>query len=261
MKIRELFYDLCAMAPDHDYTNTCDTCKIGDPDAEITGVAVAMIPTPKVMREASRRGANFLIVHEPMFHRHMDDEIPDRAAAMKRELAQKLGLTVFRYHDHAHAAVPDMICAGELKYMGFDEDAGTLEPVRYAVNRFRLREATTARELACRIEEKLGIRHVRIVGDADAPTKLIGCSFGAVGGIAQEVEACDVVIAGEICEWADADLVRDYAELGIPKAMLILGHVGSERAGMMHICDIIAARYPEILTSYIECGEVYSYTD
>lgn len=57
MKIRELFYDLCAMAPDHDYTNTCDTCKIGDPDAEITGVAVAMIPTPKVMREASRRGA------------------------------------------------------------------------------------------------------------------------------------------------------------------------------------------------------------
>ena len=60
MKIRELFYDLCAMAPDHDYTNTCDTCKIGDPDAEITGVAVAMIPTPEVMREASRRGANFL---------------------------------------------------------------------------------------------------------------------------------------------------------------------------------------------------------
>lgn len=261
MKIRELARELCAAAPEYDYTNTCDTFKLGDPDAEITGVCVTMFPTPEVMRKTKSLGANFLIVHEPIFHRHMDDEIPDRAAEMKRELAESLGLTVFRYHDHPHHASPDMICAGELKYMGFDETSGVLEPVSYGVNRFRLGEATTPRALARRIEERLGVRHVRIVGAADASAKLIGCCFGAVGGIAGEIEACDVVIVGEICEWADAELVRDYAELGIPKAMLILGHVGSERAGMMHICDVIAAAHPELPVSYIECGEVYSYTD
>ena len=35
-----------------------------------------------------------------------------------------------------------------------------------------------------------------------------------------------------------------------------MGHIGSERAGMKHLADILVQRHPELSIQYIECGEV-----
>ena len=40
-----------------------------------------------------------------------------------------------------------------------------------------------------------------------------------------------------------------------------MGHIGSERGGMMHIADILKEKHPEINIEYFECEELYSYTD
>lgn len=40
---------------------------VGDPSAELTGVACALDPTPAALEEAARRGANVLLTHHPVF--------------------------------------------------------------------------------------------------------------------------------------------------------------------------------------------------
>ena len=51
---------------------TCDGFKSGDPNAECNGIAVSVLASVQVIREAAKLGANLLIVHEPTFYTHMD---------------------------------------------------------------------------------------------------------------------------------------------------------------------------------------------
>ena len=40
-----------------------------------------------------------------------------------------------------------------------------------------------------------------------------------------------------------------------------MGHVGSERAGMVHTADLLSEMLPEVEVKYFEGGEVFTYTD
>ena len=40
-----------------------------------------------------------------------------------------------------------------------------------------------------------------------------------------------------------------------------MGHIGSERAGMIHIADILKEKHSELNIKYIECEELYSYAE
>lgn len=258
MKIRELFDAVNAWA-ELKSDRTCDTFKSGDPSQEITGVAVSMFATPDVIRACAEKGINLLIVHEPTYYNHWDDHIPFAIGEEKRALLEKCGVTVFRFHDHAHSMSPDMIFEGEMHYLGL---AGHAEPSgRYAITHYVLDEPMTAKQLAARIEEKLGVHHVKIAGCADKPGTKLSCSFGTPGHTAEELTVSDFVLTGEICEWAEGQMARDYAQLGYNKAILVLGHIGSERDGMRLMVEKLRAQWPELPVEYIECGETYTYTD
>lgn len=261
MTNRELTEELKAMAAHPvDEAKTCDTFKSGDPDAELTKVAVSMFATPEVVREAAAWGADLLIVHEPTYYNHFDTDKNDFfPASGKEKLIRDTGIAVFRFHDHAHACEPDLICEGQLKYLGLK---GEFRKGKYfATNNYILDEPMPALQLARTIEERLGLRHVRIAGSPYAKGRTIACSFGTPGHLEESLAENDFVLTGEICEWGFGERTRDYAQLGQDKAVLVLGHIGSERAGMMHLADILKEKHPEIPVRYIECGEVYSYTD
>ena len=85
--------------------------------------------------------------------------------------------------------------------------------------------------------------------------------FGAPGGLFEELASdnCEVLIAGEVCEWALCEYARDASELGHAKAVLALGHVGSERDGMKYITRLLSNRFTNLAVKYFESGEVYSY--
>src|SRR5258708_34653352 len=51
---------------------TVDTFKAGNPDTEVTGIAVTMMATMDVLQRASSKGLNFVIRHEPTFYAHLD---------------------------------------------------------------------------------------------------------------------------------------------------------------------------------------------
>ncbi len=261
MKVNEIMYELFALAGEVEIKNTCDTCKAGDPEAEVKRVAVTMFPTPDVVRSAKEWGADLLIVHEPAYYNHMDNHSDDKIECEKRRLIEESGMTVFRFHDHPHITRPDIISEGELRRFGLKgraEYSDGTHPLR-----FYLDEPITPLELARLIEERCGIKHIRICGARDALCTEISGMFGSPSGVFQELKSdeCEIMLIGEVCEWSHCEYVRDAAQLGYKKAILILGHIGSERDGMVYTAEILKKMHPELEVKYFESEEVYTYTD
>jgi len=270
MKIREFMQEVFDYA-DRDqshYQHTCDTLKAGDPEQEFNGkVATTMFATPSVVKAAKEWGASLLIVHEPTYYDHWDSrETFEKQTGFKRkilDLKKKLiddsGLVIYRFHDHPHCCVKDMISMGEVKYFGL---RGTWSKgSRFGLNEYELDEPMTPLEIARTLEKNLNIKHVRIIGAREFPAKHLLLSFGAAGGTDSELDHCDVVLAGEICEWADGEFVRDATALGFNKALIVMGHICSERDGMRLLVDEIHSNWPGVEAKYFESGDVCSYTD
>ena len=261
MKAIDIMNALFALARQTPINNTCDTCKAGDPEVEVEKVAVTMFPTPDVVRSAAEWGADLLIVHEPAYYNHMDVHSDEVQECEKRRLIESTGMTVFRFHDHPHTTDPDMITAGQFERFGLkgriDHRNG-----RYPA-RFYLDEPMTPVELAKLIEERCGLKHIRICGARDALCREISGMFGSPSGTFDEIKSdeCEVMLVGEVCEWRDCEYARDAAQLGRKKAILILGHVGSERDGMIYVTELLKQMYPDLEVEYFESGEVYTYTD
>ena len=255
MKISDLITDLKtwnSIAVDE--KNTCDTVKAGSIDKEVHKVALTMFGTIDVIRQVNNWGADLLIVHEPLYYDHMDHIHDLKIVREKQQIISESGLTIFRFHDYAHAMEPDMICEGELKYACLKGKIG--ERQRFGVTSFLLDEALTAEELAGKLEQNLLIDSVRISGCRKKKGRKIACCFGSPGELFDLFENHDFIIAGEISEWRDAEIARDAEALGYNKAILVLGHETSERAGMMYMKDICESRYQNLEFKYFESGSV-----
>jgi putative NIF3 family GTP cyclohydrolase 1 type 2 len=260
MKAKEIIEGLNSLSYPVNDPDTCDTCKAGDPDREVAKVAVAMTGTPNVIREAAAWGADLMIVHEPLYYNHFDEHSDEPLEVAKRKLLEDTGMTVYRYHDYTHAALPDIIVHGELKALALDgeiELPGTCDRIRV-----RLNTPMTPVELAKLVEERLHIGRVRISGTRDLPCTTVTFMGGAtdVRGELRDPES-EIVLIGETGEWCCGEYARDAAEMGIKKALLFLGHISSERDGMVYTAELLRDMFPALDIRYFECGEVYTYTD
>ena len=261
MKAYEVMNLLYGYGADADYSNTCDTLKAGNPDNEVTKVAVSMFATIGVVKAAKEWGAQLLVVHEPTYYNHMDHHSDEKIECEKRAFLENSGLAIYRFHDHPHYNHPDMIAVGEWKYMGFEGE--TIYGDLFGHSEFVLKEPMAPVEIAKQIEGKLGIKHVRICGNRNIPVTKMSGMFGTPGNVFEKLKAeeTEVVLTGEACEWMLGEYARDAADLGYAKTLMILGHIGSERDGMVYVSEVLADRCPELKVKYFECGEVYSYTD
>ena len=261
MKAYEIMEDLFSLSQPLWSERTCDTLKAGDPNAEVTKVAVSMFATVDIVRQAKEWGAQLLIVHEPTYYNHWDNYTDDFFEVEKRRLIEESCLTIYRFHDHPHCTDPDIITEGEIRYLKLDCAVEESED-RYPT-RLRLANPMTPRQLAKHIEESLRIAHVRIAGAADAPCTSVSLMVGTPGGLEAELlrPGTEIILTGEICEWGMGEHVRDAAQMGYHKAILVLGHIGSERDGMKYTAQILKDRQPQLDVRYFECGEVYTYSD
>ncbi len=261
MKAYEIMDALFEFGAEHDYSNTCDTWKAGDPDTEVHRVAVTMFPTVDVIRRAASWGAQLLIVHEPLYYKHMDQHSGEPIEIQKRQLLEATGMAVFRIHDHMHYHFPDLICQGQMRKLelpGEEEWTGQVDMVRLTLD-----TPMTPVEVAKRVEARFGIAHVRICGTRDEPCTHICGMFGSPGGIMDELTRpeTEILMVGEACEWMHGEYARDAHALGHKKALLILSHVGSEQAGMAYLAELLKTRFPRLDVEFFDAGEVYSYTE
>lgn len=236
---------------------TVDRLKIGDPECEVTKIATCLTATPDVIRAAGEWGAQLLITHEPTFYNHVDDfDEGSRLSVMKRELINKYNLTIYRYHDAMHMAGEDLVNLDFIDKMGwkgeFDGDVYFVSSVPMEV-----------RDIVEGVRENLGLKHPRIVGKTEGKITKIKLNLGHRGGDTYrdfaEGQEWEMVIGGELCEWADGEPVRDAAQFGEQKTLLILGHAGSEKSSMEALARSIDGKFEGAVARYFECGELYTY--
>ena len=68
-----------------------------------------------------------------------------------------------------------------------------------------------------------------------------------------------MIVCGEILEWTLAAYVRDAAQLGLNKALIILGHNRSEEVGMQHLPSWLEPLLPGIPIGFAAAGEPFEY--
>lgn len=258
MKAYEIMDTLFSVADMSNFAATCDTLKCGSAEREVSKAAVTMFATPEVIMQANEWGADMLIVHEPTYYNHFDEHSDDPVEVKKRRLLESTGMTVYRYHDHPHVALPDMISIGMFEALGLK---GEYEREEDGLIRFHLESSITPRELSALMQKRLEIKHPRMVGSVDEPCTVLSGKFGSPGGISSELRSdkSEIILVGEVCEWAHCEYARDAAQLGYRKALIVMGHIPSERNGMIYIADILKEKCPDIEVKYLESGEVFEY--
>jgi putative NIF3 family GTP cyclohydrolase 1 type 2 len=214
--------------------DTVDTFKAGNPDTVVTGVAVTMMATMDVLQRASAQGLNLIITHEPTFYAHLDRPEgiaeSDPVWAEKRAFIEKHGLVVWRFHDHWHMRKPDGIEAGMVHALGWEKFQRPDNQYLFVM------PETTLKELAEQVAKKLDSTVVRVVGDGEMKVRKVGFSPGAAGSEremqALEQDDIEVLLVGETREWETVEYAADAVSQGRKKALIVIGHVPSEQAGM-----------------------------
>ena len=215
-------------------TDTVDTFKAGNPETRVTGIAVTMMATLDVLQRAAAKGQNLIITHEPTFYNHLDrpEGMDERDAVWKekREFIEKNGLVVWRFHDYWHSRKPDGILAGMVQALGWEKYQSAENPHLFTM------PETTLEKLAVDVAKRLETPVLRVVGNPEMRVSKVALSPGSAGfqreTHALEMDNVEVLLVGETREWETVEYAADAASEGRKKALIVIGHVPSEQAGM-----------------------------
>jgi putative NIF3 family GTP cyclohydrolase 1 type 2 len=242
-------------------SETVDTFKAGNPDAPVTGIAVTMMATLDVLKRAAASGNNLVITHEPTFFSHLDkpDELAegenDPVLAEKRAFIEKQGLVIWRFHDHWHARKPDGIQAGMVHALGWEKFQDPTNEHLFTLPR------TSLEALAVKIKSRLRIHVMRVVGDPRISVTRVAMSPGAAGftreTTALEMSDVQVLVVGETREWETVEYVSDAVSEGKQKALIILGHIPSEQAGMEECARWLKSFLTEVPVNFVPSAEPF----
>jgi putative NIF3 family GTP cyclohydrolase 1 type 2 len=241
--------------------DTVDTFKAGDPDARVTGIAVTMMATYDVLQRAAASGKNLVITHEPTFYNHLDDaaEIPqkenDPVMAAKLAFIKEHNLVVWRFHDHWHRRTPDGIEAGMIHALGWE--AFQDKQNQYA---FTIPEITLEK-LASDLKTRLQLHTMRVVGNRDMKITRVALSPGAAG-MQREIGALEkpeiqLLITGESREWETVEYAADAVSQKKEKALVVLGHIPSEQAGMEECVRWLKPFVPEVPVEFVPAAQPF----
>ena len=239
---------------------TVDVFKTGDPETKVTGIVTTMFATMDILKQAVAQGCNLIITHEPTFYNHLDDTAAFVAShnpiyAEKRKYIEEHNLVIWRFHDHIHMMKPDEIIAGVVHRLGWEK-----YEVKPGIPYFVMPE-TSIRDLAATVKKSLGISMMRVIGDPEFKVTKVAFAPGAPGSEVQMAaiarEDVEVLLIGESREWETIEYARDAVEQGKHKALIILGHVPSEEAGMEECARWLKTFIKEIPVNYIQTPEPF----
>lgn len=239
---------------------TVDTFKAGDPDTPVTGIAVTMMATYDVLRRAALSGKNLVITHEPTFYNHEDktsdfEKENDAVFATKQSFIAEHHLVIWRFHDHWHARRPDGIQTGMIRALGWEKFQNPDN------NRLFTLPETSLDGLAADIRQRLAIRTLRVVGDPALRVTKVALNPGYPGFPAErhmlQRDDVQVLVMGEGLEWETIEYGADAAAEGKQKALIILGHIPSEQAGMEDCARWLRTFVSEVPVEFVPAAEPF----
>ena len=239
-------------------TETVDKIVGGSGLVPVKGIATTMMATLDVVQRAAAAGKNLVITHEPTFYTHLDTFegiAKDPVAQFKAEFLKKHDMAVFRFHDHWHAMRPDGIATGMIRALGWEKNMDPANARRFAFNALPL--AQFAKEMQTRLK----IRTMRVVGDPALPINRVAANWGYASGDggmrALSQPDVDLLIVGESREWELVEYAQDQIASGRKKALIVLGHVVSEQAGMQYCADWLKTFIADTPIEFIAAAEPF----
>jgi putative NIF3 family GTP cyclohydrolase 1 type 2 len=239
-------------------SQTVDQIVAGDAGTPVHGIATTMMATLDVLERAQAAGKNMIVTHETPFYLHQDnteDIKDDETLKYKLDFIRKHDMAIFHLHDHWHARKPDGIATGMMQQLGWERNVDPDNPKQFTFSGEPL-------EHFCRnMQARLKARTIRVVGNPHMPVKRVLASWGFVSrmpGISLFARPdVDVFIAGETREWELVEYACDSITTGHQKALILLGHVVSEQAGMIYCADWLRSFVPEVPIEFIPAKEPF----
>ncbi|HSO87269.1 MAG TPA: Nif3-like dinuclear metal center hexameric protein [Draconibacterium sp.] len=234
-------------------TQTVDNFKAGDPQTPLKGIATCMFADMQTLKEAVKQGCNFIITHEPVFYNHLDETsvfTNDPVFQEKMKFIKENNLVIFRFHDHIHRTEPDGISVEMINKSGLEQYS-----VKGSQTFFKVPE-TTVSKFSNELKKKFGLQTIRVIGNPEMKFTKLAFMAGAPGGQSHiqmlknpEVE---VVLAGEAPEWETYLYANDAVNQGKNKAVIFLGHIKSEEAGMEYCAQWLKTFITGVPIHFIE---------
>ena len=241
---------------------TVDNIIVGAADMPVTGIATTMMATLDVVRRAAARGKNLVITHESTFFSHQDrtEQLQqDPTYQFKLDFLNRHRMVVFHFHDHWHGRRPDGIATGMARELGWEKQADPQNPRMFTF------PGTPLARLAKDMQTRLKIRTMRVVGDPKLQVRRVIASWGNVSlmpGIPFLARPeVDVLVLGETHEWELVEYAQDAIASGQKKALIILGHVVSEQAGMKYCAEWLKGFITEVPIEFIAAAEPFWHPD
>lgn len=238
--------------------NTVDVIKEGSPDTHVKGIVTSMFATMEVLKEAVRMNSNLIIVHEPLYYNHLDATSQfknDPVFLEKQRYIRDHNLVIWRFHDYIHSMKPDGIELGMVSKLGWKNYS-----VDGKLNQFRLPE-TTLGELIKTLKQVFPGYTFYVVGDQEMKLTNVRLAPGAPGSMDHirllEMDDVDVLLAGESPQWETYEYARDALNQGRKKAVIFLGHIASEEAGMDYCAEWLKGFIKDVPVRFIESGPSY----
>jgi putative NIF3 family GTP cyclohydrolase 1 type 2 len=238
---------------------TVDNIIAGSAETPVQGIATTMMATLDVVKRAAAAGRNMVITHESTFFSHQDrvDQFQQNTTYLhKLDFLNKNKMVVFHFHDHLHGLKPmDGVAKGMMRELGWEKYN---DPQNFRQYTF---PGIPLSKLAKELESKLKIRTMRVLGDPNLTVNRAMASWGncslmpGVPFISQP--GVDVLIIGETHEWELVEYVQDMISSGQKKALIVLGHVVSEQAGMKYCAEWLKDFVNEVPIEFIAAAEPF----
>ena len=255
-----------------DEETTRDKVLYGNPYQECTGIVTTCWATIDVIKKAALQGANLIIAHEALFWNHGDhtdwlQEEENSTFLAKKKLLDETGIVVWRDHDYIHSGIPmnggyvDGIFHGVMVTLGWEKYL-SCDPARPMI--FELPE-TPVKEIGRLIMEKFHLTGLKMLGNTEAKVRKVAIASHILGGDNDMItridqENIDLLISMELIDFTVSEYIRDSAMLGMPKAILAVGHFNTEEPGMEYMVHYIPEALGEAIPCrYIQSGDMYEF--
>ena len=233
LKIKDIYNWLDGLAPFR-YAQSWDQCglQVGDPEALVERLLVALDPSSAVLAEAEERKCQCLVTHHPLIFRPLKavrlDEFPGRLVAR----ALSSGIHLIAAHTNLDAAkqgtndrLSELLSLKNVEPLEF-EDAWSQQDRYGGMGRTGvLPKAMRLGDVITLCERVLDAKGVRIVGSPDRRILSVALCTGSGGGMLEQAidSGVDVFITGDV-KYHEA---QRALEAGL--ALVDVGHFASER--------------------------------
>ena len=240
-----------------DLENTVDTFKSGNPDEEITGIAVGWMSYDSALKQALELNCNMFVTHEPTYFNHHDHETEVfrlEYVRSKKKFIDESGLIILRCHDLWDQVLDIGIPDSWAKQLDFHEPLAGEN--YYRVYDVMGRTAFDVAQQVARHTQALGQEAVQLIGPSDAKVTRVAIGTGAITPFLHFVERykADLAICSDdgFVYWRDGALSID---MGIP--VIIVNHAVSEIYGMKLLAEHLADKFPDVPVHFIPQSCMY----